>query len=214
MPDATGSIIDESADGKSSVDADNNSTRGDKGRTPDPEILYGHDVESPATERIGNSAGEPRRTKSGKIDGRTQRGKRTAETGEKESVRLESLKISDLLYSIHLMGAEMLKTPELELDKDECVKLADAVSEVSKHYTTAFNPKTVAWVHLAVIAGGIYGTRIFAVRNRIQMQRSIAIARPKVMPSGAGKANGAAAPAGKTEVAPEALWGMGGTAEL
>jgi hypothetical protein len=213
MPDATGSIIDESTNGKSSVDADNDSTRRDKGRTPDPEILYGHDVESPATERIGNSAGEPRRTKSGKIDGRTQRGKRTTETGEKESVRLESLKISDLLYSIHLMGAEMLKTPELELDKDECVKLADAVGEVSKHYTTAFNPRTVAWVHLAVIAGGIYGTRIFAIRNRIQMQRSIAIqaGRPKPM---ASKANGAAAPAGKTEVAPEALWGMGGTAEL
>jgi hypothetical protein len=69
------------------------------------------------------------------------------------------------------MGAEILSIPELELDKDEAGKLGDAVANVAKHYNTVFDPKKVAIFQLAVVAGGIYGTRLFAVKNRLSLQR-------------------------------------------
>ena len=220
MPESIGSFINDSNSGKPGADASAESVGGNAGGIAEPEIINGFEAESPATERIaGNPTGEPRRTKSGRIDGRTLRGKRgtSGAQGNETSVRLESLKISDLLYSIHLMGSEMMKVPELELDKEECTKLADAIADVSKYYVTAFDPKKVAWCHLAVIAGGIYGTRFFAYRNRIALQKQLGgiprAANPKPTPVSASaptpqKVNGVAREDGKVEIDPSSLWGM------
>jgi hypothetical protein len=138
--------------------------------------INGIEVESgPDTERIGGqdgntSGGEPRRTKSGKIDGRTTRGKRGPKTASEESIRL-SVSLEKLLYSIHLMGAEFLKTPELELEKDEAKKLSDAIEEVGKHYKVAFDPKKVAIAELAVVGVSIYGPMLVQVRRRWKTER-------------------------------------------
>lgn len=220
MPESIGSFINDGDSGKPGVDANAESIGGNAGRINEPEIINGFEAESPTTERIAGS--EPRRTKSGRVDGRTLRGKRGTPENPKESVRLESLKISDLLYSVHLMGAEICKVPELELDKEEAAKLADAIADVSKYYITAFDPKKVAWVHLAVIAGGIYGTRIFAYRNRISAQKSLGPQAPKPSPKPtpvnpsvpqAQKVNGVAREDGKVEIDPVSVWGMS-TGEL
>ena len=141
------------------------------------EVINGFEVESgPDTEPIvGSDAGtgdrEPRRTKSGKIDGRTLRGKRGSKTSE-ESVHLNSISLETLLYSIHLMGAEFLACKELELEKDESKKLADAIQDVGKYYNVAFDPKKVAICQLAVIAGGIYGPMFVQVRRRLKAERT------------------------------------------
>jgi hypothetical protein len=220
MPESIGSFINDSDSRKSGADASAESIGGNAGRINEPEIINGFEAESPTTERIAGS--EPRRTKSGRVDGRTLRGKRGTPENPKESVRLESLKISDLLYSIHLMGAEICRVPEMELDKEEATKLADAIADVSKYYITSFDPKKVAWVHLAVIAGGVYGTRIFAYRNRIGAQKSLGPQAVKPSPKStpvnpsvpqAQKVNGVAREDGKIEIDPVSVWGMS-TGEL
>jgi hypothetical protein len=117
------------------------------------------------------------------------------------------------------MGSEILKVPELELDKDECAKLADAIKDVSKYYVTAFDPKKIAWAHLAIIAGGIYGTRIFAVRNRKQLEKTLKLVAPKPSPKST-PANAGGQPVQQTngiavggegfgKSAPEMIWGTG-----
>jgi hypothetical protein len=90
-------------------------------------------------------------------------------------VGLGSFNIGGLLCGIHAMAAQILKTPELELDKDEGQKLGDAVQEVAKQYNHVINPKTAAWIQLCVVSGGIYGIRIAAIRIRETRERKIKV---------------------------------------
>ena len=219
MPESIGSFINDSDSGKPSADTNAESVGGNAGRINEPEIINGFESEQPTTERIAGSGDGTGKRKRGRPAGSRNN---PAQAGAKESVRLESLKISDLLYSVHLMGAEICKVPELELDKEEAAKLADAIADVSKYYITAFDPKKVAWVHLAVIAGGIYGTRIFAYRNRISAQKSLGpqAVKPSPKPTPvnpsvpqAQKVNGVAREDGKVEIDPVSVWGMS-TGEL
>lgn len=216
MPESIGSFINDGNSGKPGVDAGVESVGGNAGGIAEPEIINGFEAESPATERIatGDTTGTGRKRRGRPPGSRNATG---SASRNETSVRLESLKISDLLYSIHLMGSEMMKVPELELDKEECTKLADAIADVSKYYVTAFDPKKVAWCHLAVIAGGIYGTRFFAYRNRIALQKQLGgiphAANPKPTPVSASaptpqKVNGVAREDGKVEIDPSSLWGM------
>lgn len=69
------------------------------------------------------------------------------------------------------MGAEFLKCSELELDRDESKKLADSIAEVNKFHNVVFNPKTVAYINMGVVACTIYGTRIVAIKNRMDSHR-------------------------------------------
>lgn len=177
MSESNGIFVDIGDGGKPGVDASAESTGGNAGRTYEPEIINGYDTESPDTERIAGADGV-RFTKSGKPDGRSSRRRRTFTSGTpgetaKEQVHLSSIKLEDVLYSIHLMGAEILKTPELELDKAEAKKLSDAVQEVGKFYALTFDPKKVAIFNLAIVAGGIYGTRLLAIRNRQSIEKQV-----------------------------------------
>jgi len=214
MPDTIGKFVEGSPedtkpiDGNARVNADTNPTDRTESRTGEPEILYGYDTADPATERIGGNGGSERRTKSGKIDGRTLRGKRNAETGAKESIPLTKLDIAELLYSIHLMGAEICKLPELELDKAEADKLGDAIKNVGQYYGAVLDPKKVAIFHLCVIAGGIYGTRFFAIRNRlkIEAERNPAQQKSRTVPiNSGGQKTPRSADGGQIPV--EMLWG-------
>ena len=171
-------IVSSDAGRESDSDATIKSDDRIEDRTQRHEVINGFEVESgPFTEPIRDAGtgdgtgGEPRRTKSGKIDGRTLRGKRGTKASE-ESVRLSSISLETLLYSIHLMGAEFLACKELELEKDESKKLADAIQDVGKFYNVAFDPKKVAICQLAVIAGGIYGPMFVQVRRRLKAERT------------------------------------------
>jgi hypothetical protein len=64
------------------------------------------------------------------------------------------------------MGAAILATPEIELDKGESAKLADAIRNVGAHYSILFDPKHVAIANLFATAGFIYGPRVIAWRAR------------------------------------------------
>lgn len=49
--------------------------------------------------------------------------------------------------------------PLLKVDEAEAKAVAEAVAEVAKHYNVAPDPKTQAWINLALIVGTVYGPR-------------------------------------------------------
>src|SRR5271165_5607079 len=180
MPEQTGKLIDtfESADsgGKSHAGADSLPANGNASGIGESEKLYGYDVEGPDTIKLaGTGDGEPRRNRDGSIDRRTLRGRRKSgtdsEAKKSNDLGLSFLNIEDLLFSIHLMGAEILSVPELELDKGEAKRLADAIHEVGKHHAMTFDPKKLAYFNLAVVMAGVYGLRLAAFRNRVATER-------------------------------------------
>lgn len=68
--------------------------------------------------------------------------------------------LAGLLLSIHMMGAMILKTPELELTPDESEKLGAAVARVNKEFgVQIMSPKMAALVNLGIVAGTVYGPR-------------------------------------------------------
>jgi hypothetical protein len=178
MSIALGDVIAGSELGESgshtAVKSDNRNEAGNNNR---PEIIGGYESEEPRTERIASdreSGNGPRLTKSGKVDGRTLRGKRGVETVTQKSVPvvgIEKLDLTEVIYSVHAMLAGITAVAELELDRDESEKLGDAIKNVGQYYGATFDPKKVAIFQLCVVAGGIYGTRVFAIRNRLMMER-------------------------------------------
>lgn len=179
MPDANGSFIDPTNPvGKSDAGSDPKTTDGPSAGTGGNESLHGFSRESPDTEPLTTAGGKPRsRNRDGSLRKLRGTGGNSAGTGtdtQEKSVPvngLSSISLESLLYSIHLMGAEFLSVSELELDKGECKKLADAITEVGKYHALSFDPKKVAYFNLAVVAGGIYGSRFLAVRNRQKLDK-------------------------------------------
>lgn len=86
----------------------------------------------------------------------------------KVSTSLEG--IEGILLSLHMMGAAMLQIPELVLSEKEAASLTDGIARVASLYDFGASEKTIAWMNLAVIAGGIYGTRAFAYHLRIKQE--------------------------------------------
>jgi hypothetical protein len=84
----------------------------------------------------------------------------------KSTTKEVSEDLTSILYSLHAMGAAMLKTPELELTPDEAERLGKAVNRVNREYgNIVMPPKTAATINLLIVAGGIYGPRLIAIRN-------------------------------------------------
>ena len=89
------------------------------------------------------------------------------------------------------MCASFLQVPELAIDENEAKLLADAVANVAKHYDFLPDLRTQAWFNLFMIAGPIYGMRIWAIRNKSAQTKQNKQATPAqtgpilVMPTGA-----------------------------
>lgn len=90
------------------------------------------------------------------------RGSRTEAAKDKASLR----GLEKLLFSLHEMGAFFLSAPELALDEKEAGDLAAAVRDVQEHYSVSVSPKTEAWINLAIVGMGVYGTRAIAIMAR------------------------------------------------
>lgn len=89
-----------------------------------------------------------------------------------------------MLLSIHNMAAAFLSSPELVLDPAEAKAMSDGIMEVSRHYPMTVDPKTMAWVNLAIVCGGVYGPRFMVIRSRARTApKPIAINRPRPEPN-------------------------------
>lgn len=84
----------------------------------------------------------------------------------KSATKEVSQDLSSILFSLHLMGATILKTPELALEEKESEQLGKAVARVNAEFGgMVLDPKTAAVVNLLIVAGGIYVPRVIAVAN-------------------------------------------------
>jgi hypothetical protein len=110
-------------------------------------------IEPPKDEPKRDGRGRP------KGSGKHQQRAKTEETQD----------LTGLLMSLHMMGATILATPELELDEKESSRLAKAVQRVNDEFgLPVLSPKQQALIGLGTTAISIYGSRIFAIRARLR----------------------------------------------
>lgn len=108
----------------------------------------------------------PTRKKRGRPPGSGKVGAKT----KTKTVQTSLEGIEGILLSLHMMGAAMLKVPELALSDGEAAKLSEAIGRVAALYDFGASEKTLAWVNLAVCCGGVYGTRLFAYNLRVKAE--------------------------------------------
>lgn len=77
-----------------------------------------------------------------------------------------------ILLSTHAMLAGMTRTPEFALDQKEAKSVAEALANVSRHYDVSVSAKALDWTNLIMALGMVYGTRVFAIRNRRMNERA------------------------------------------
>jgi hypothetical protein len=92
------------------------------------------------------------------------------------------------LLSCHALLAGIAKTPELQIDATEAKLLAQGIVDVAKFYPVAVDPKMLAWINLTMIAGTIYGTRVFALAATKPAKEERADG-PTIVNFGIGKSN-------------------------
>lgn len=96
------------------------------------------------------------------------RGSRNAKT--KEAFSLASGGFEDLIFAVHLLLG--LAAEELELDRDEAKKLADASKRLMSHYNVQPSPTAEAWMSFVGAAGTIYGPRALTIWNRTKVAQA------------------------------------------
>jgi hypothetical protein len=108
----------------------------------------------------------PRRTNQSETEGE---GQRVPGKHQQRAKTEETQDLTGLLMSLHMMGATILATPELELDEKESSRLAKAVQRVNDEFgLPVLSPKQQALIGLGTTAISIYGSRIFAIRARLR----------------------------------------------
>lgn len=145
---------DESTRDQFPIDADD--SRGQHSDDGQDSIVDPSSIPDSSDAPFGRTATGRRRSKP---VGSTSRGKR--ETGPTSKT---SSDISALLFSMHMMGAAFLKSPQLIITEDEAKQLSDAVTRVTELYDVPLmDEKSRAWVNLAMVGASVYGTRVAAV---------------------------------------------------
>jgi hypothetical protein len=97
---------------------------------------------------------------------RSDRGTRRSGRSRK-SENQDAKDLTAILYSLHLMAANIVKIEELALTEDESEQLALAIARVNEVYSGIVLPeKVVVWVNLAIACGSVYGPRIMAYNLR------------------------------------------------
>lgn len=92
--------------------------------------------------------------------------KRGRPAGSKNTRTLDISGLEKSVYALHLTLAQFI--PEMELDSGEAHKLAEAYTEVGRHYPAMLLPdKYMALITFAGVAGAIYLPRAVALRMRL-----------------------------------------------
>lgn len=104
-----------------------------------------------------DTTGEPRKRRGRKPGSRN---------AAKASSKLDVSGVESILFSAHAMLASLTKVNELSIEKEEAATLAQAISNVSRHYDVAANQQTLDWANLIMVCGSLYGSRMFAYRLR------------------------------------------------
>lgn len=96
----------------------------------------------------------------------------TNKTG-KAKPSLDLSGVEKLLLSIHSGIATLSHIPEFEIAESEAKSMAEAFSRVARHYPVLdrISEKTIDHVNLFTVMAGTYGSRVMAVKLRLQNER-------------------------------------------
>lgn len=121
---------------------------------------------------LAGSAASGSPADSGAGNGSAARGSKAARSDKapKKVAKVNVDGLSKILLAIHTTLAVKTQDPLWLLDEKEAKMMADAASEVAKHYDMGLADKYIAWGHLAYAAGAVYGTRAVASMARSQRQ--------------------------------------------
>src|ERR1035437_2833814 len=150
---------------------------------PEPEVINGFESFNPADDSGNFDSGTRKRR--GRPAGSTNKGERASKKGNLGG-------LEQILLSLHMMAGAFFQAPELALAPDEAKAMADAAATVAGLYHHTLDPRMMAWVNLAMVCGGIYGTRIIVIRARLKSEVK---PQAKVIPIAAAKQAAAAAAA-------------------
>ena len=98
--------------------------------------------------------------------GPRRRGRKPGSTNKPKANTASVVGIEKILLSTHQMMAAFLSVPELAIDEQEAALIASASAEVAKHYDIVPDPKTQAWINLAMALGAVYGPRAYIIYNK------------------------------------------------
>ncbi len=65
----------------------------------------------------------------------------------------------------------ILATPEIAITPDESKALAKATANVAQYYDVTAAPETMAWINLAAVMAGVYGSKAFAIYGRKKREK-------------------------------------------
>lgn len=130
--------------------------------TVNPADIADADSSAPVTE-------QPERKRRGRKPG--------SGAGKKKSLALEETLKTTLVVAHFALGAAM-KSPEMALNEQEAAALANATAEVLAFYDTTIPAEAMAWVNLAVCAGGIYYGKLGAIVERKRSERAKTVNAP------------------------------------
>jgi hypothetical protein len=77
-----------------------------------------------------------------------------------------------MFVGVHAMLAMQTKTPELAIEPVEAASFMKAAQNVLRHYSVQTTQKTLDWIAFLGVAGGMYGTRAFAISARLAAERA------------------------------------------
>lgn len=120
---------------------------------------------------------------------------------EKEApLRKNLADLTSVILVAHATLAALVNIREFELSEDEAGKLSEASKEVLKHYPLGVSEKTLAWVNLAIVGGGIYGTRFMAynIRKAAERRARMVNVTPAAAAAAASASSGQAPATGAT----------------
>ena len=132
------------------------------------ELVNGFESVNPGDTGNGSDSGGT--AGSGTATGTRRRGRPPGSTNAPRKTKTNLGGLESILLSLHAMASGFLEVPELALDPDEAKLMADAAAQVAAHYNHVMNPKVLAWANLAMVCGGVYGTRYAAVRMRLKAE--------------------------------------------
>lgn len=92
--------------------------------------------------------------------------KRTRASNKKKADKSDVSGLTSALVNVHALLAGMTQIPEIAIDREQAAVLASAASEVMQHYDFGMNAEQQAWINLMMVAGSIYGSKVFAYKIR------------------------------------------------
>ena len=122
---------------------------------------------------IRDEYGNPTFSPSGRLRKRRAGGPRSDTGATKAKVSVKKVPVdalTRLLMMGHAIGANLTRTPELEINSGEARMLADPLSELLVLYEVEPDPRIMAMMELGLAASYVYGPRFTMIRMRLRAE--------------------------------------------